>query len=151
MNDDSADQLLDEIAQRTRELPVPQYPVSLIKNVESAAHSVSPLTTTPAPQRRRAAVLTLVCSLISCCVVAICLHSTLPAKPETAFESAGPRLGPATTVTVDPSPMLDHMTAGIKELNEQLDQIEIEIARQEVSAAADALLAEFRPSNSQRR
>ncbi len=148
-----SEELLDDIAARIRNAPIPDYPGPpvLDQNVFR----------TPFP---RIAAIAVSCCLVVLCISAIAVMNwyrpTEDSRPvEQIAESdtendvevmelvgrTNPTVSPAQIVSFDPTPELDRMTDGLDQLSKRLDQLEAQVAISEIQSDVASLLVQYTP------
>lgn len=169
MNDnDITDKLLDEIAARIRNAPVPEYPgPPLLDSLASAIPK--PVRESPTSrQYPRATVVTVSCSLVAllALIVGALMRNAVDGDPHPRHHIAKdnrdgvhlpiddldePRdfiVGPVQVSSIDTGPEFERMTEQLNRLAARLHMLETEVALREVQSDAATLLAEYAPRKS---
>lgn len=168
MNDhDTTDKILDEVAVRIRNAPVPQYPgPELLDSLISAMPG--PVRESPTSRNfPRATAVAVGCSLVTLLAVVVGLmtgnvgdgdlplvrrvnntvNGTLVRIPDPG-EVRHLRVGSVQVTSIDVLPEFDRMTDQLDRLSSRLQELETEVALREVQSDAATLLAEYAPRRS---
>lgn len=137
------EELLNDIAARIRNSPVPKYPAPPTVDVVAS----------DGPQFPRVAVFAVGCCLVVLCIVAITAidgdrpNENLHPESQVAESALGDLIeGPIRITSFDPTPEFTRMSDGLDKLRSRLDRLETEVAVLEVQSDLASLLVEYTPN-----